>query len=63
MLLDALRRDLLFAKNQISLVSRILENKDEKTFDFEYICAVPGYGRGYFTHCLADLHSAGCDVV
>ena len=32
MLLDALRRDLLFAKNQISLVSRILENKDENTF-------------------------------
>ena len=41
MLLDALRRDLLFAKNQMSLVSRILENKDEKTFDFEYIlCCV-----------------------
>ena len=58
MLLDALRRDFLFAKNQISLVSRILENKDEKTFDFEYICAVPDY-----THCHADLHFAGCDVV
>ena len=48
MLLDALRRDLLFAKNQISLVSRILENKDEKTFDFEYICAVPRDNIGIY---------------